>query len=349
MDGESLRRWLAERNHRYQRELEDYFRAHLVDGYPERARQRWRRDYTSIEAYQRSVEPNRARWRQVLNPPALEITGELEAEAVAGLEDLSAQWVRLPVGDRLRAEGIYAAPPTATGPVPLVVAQHGIGSTPEDTFGLTEPEGPYHSFARRLVETGFAVLAPMNLRDGPPRARIVRLATMADTTLPGLELVRMQRLLDVLLARPEVDAGRVGFWGLSLGGMAAQFWSPLEPRLKVVISAAWFNTRLQKMVIPDSRYSCFLDTPEEHVWVRGWLTEFGDADLLSLVCPRPLLIQAGKADGIAWWPQLVQEFTALRSHYEALGLADRVALDLHERGHEVRLESGLAWLRRWLG
>ena len=82
--------------------------------------------------------------------------------------------------------------------------------------------------------------------------------------------------------------------------------------------------------------------------MRGWLTEFADRDLLSLVCPRPLMIQTGKADSIAWWPQVVEEFAELRSHYERLRLAERVALDLHEGGHEVRLDSGIAWLRRWL-
>jgi hypothetical protein len=348
MDTRALEGRVSERNQRYRKELEDWFRQWIVDGYPDRARAAWRRDYSSLGAYERSVEPNRERWRALLNPPPLAISGELESESVVGLEDLGAQFVRLPLGERIRAEGIFAVP-RSSQPVPLVVAQHGIGSTPEHVFGLLDPEGVYHSYGRRLVEAGFAVLAPMNLFDSEPRERIVRMATLADTTLPGIELVRMQRLLDVLLQRSDIDGDRVGFWGLSLGGMAAQFWAPLEPRLRAVISAAWFNSRLNKMVIPDPRYSCFLDTPEEHVFIRGWLTEFSDRDLLSLVCPRPLLIQAGKADGIAWWPQVIEEFEALRFHYHQLGLADRCALDLHEGGHEVRVQTGIEWLGRWLG
>jgi len=348
MDAEALQRAVNERNHRYQRELEDWFRRWIVDEYPTRAGASWRRDYSSVEAYQRSVEPNWQRWRAILNPPPLPISGELACEPVAGLDDLDGQFVRLPLEGGIRAEAILAIPATAKRKVPLVVAQHGIGSTPEHVFGLMDPGGAYHSFGRRLVEAGFAVLAPMNLFDSEPRKRIVRLATLAGTTLTGIELARMQRLLDVVLHDPRLDPGKVGFWGLSLGGMAAQFWSPLEPRLGAVISAAWFNARLNKMVIPDPRYSCFLDTPEEHVFLRGWLTEFADSDLLSLVCPRPVLIQTGKADGIAWWPQVVAEFQALQRHYEQLGLAERCALDLHEGGHEVRLGSGIEWLWRWL-
>jgi hypothetical protein len=339
---------VGERNQRYRRELEDYFRRSIVDGYAARAGAVWHRDYSSLEAYEKSVAANRERWREVLAPPALGVTGDFESEPIPQLEGMAASFVRLPLEGGLRAEAIFALPERADPPLPLVVAQHGIGSTPEHVFGLIDPDGVYHSYGRRLVEQGFAVLAPANLYGKDPRNRIVRMATLAGTTLPGIELVRMQRLLDVLLARPEIEEERTGFWGLSLGGMAAQFWGPLEPRLKVIISAAWFNSRLNKMVIPDPRYGCFLDSDEEHVFVRGWLTEFADPDLLSLVCPRPLMIQAGKADGIAWWPQLVEEFAELKTHYERLGAGERAALDLHEGGHEVRIDTGLAWLRRWL-
>jgi hypothetical protein len=39
----------------------------------------WNRDYSSAEAFLKSVEPNRARWRKVIRPPALATTGQAEA------------------------------------------------------------------------------------------------------------------------------------------------------------------------------------------------------------------------------------------------------------------------------
>ena len=98
------------------------------------------------------------------------------------------------------------------------------------------------------------------------------------------------------------------------------------------------------MVIPDERYSCFLETREEHAFFDGWLTEFTDSDAASLICPRPLLIQTGKKDGIAHWPQVIEEFEVSRTHYEKLGIAERIEMDLHEGGHECRIESGLKFL-----
>jgi hypothetical protein len=43
------------------------------------------------------------------------------------------------------------------------------------------------------------------------------------------------------------------------------------------------------MAIPDPRYRCFLETNEEHAFFRGWLTEFTDSDVVSVICPRPWL------------------------------------------------------------
>ena len=126
------------------------------------------------------------------------------------------------------------------------------------------------------------------------------------------------------------------------------FWMPLEPRIKVGVVCAWFNHRTKKMAVPDPRYSCFLETAEEHAFHDGWLTEFTDSDVVSLICPRPLLVQTGKKDGIAHWPYVIEEFEAARTHYEKLGIAERIQIDLHEGGHEARVQSGVEFLSRWL-
>jgi predicted peptidase len=171
---------------------------------------------------------------------------------------------------------------------------------------------------------------------------------MADTSIPGIELVRVQHLLDVVLADPRVDAERVGMWGVSLGGMATMFWMPLEPRIKAGVVSAWFNERRNKMVISDERYSCFIDTNEDYVFVSGWLTEFSDDDVVSLICPRPLQIQHGKADRIAHWPQVVEEFERAKVHYKKLSIENRIDMVMHEGGHEAIVDKGVAFLTKWL-
>jgi hypothetical protein len=249
----------------------------------------------------------------------------------------------------LKAEALLAIPRKNSGPVPLVIAQHGIGSYPERVFGIGDDTNQYHDYGNALLKEGFAVLAPFNLRTVHLRNRIERLARLADTTLPGIEFARMQALLTEVLKDPKIDKDRIGMWGISLGGMATMFWMPLEPRISCGVVTAWFNHRRNKMVIPDERYSCFLETEEEHAFFRGWLTEFTDSDAISLICPRPLQIQHGKGDGIAWWPQVIEEFDVSKTHYEKLQIANRIELVIHEGRHEIELESGIRFFNRWLG
>ena len=335
------------RNDAYASQLEHYLLHGLIADYPARAQQAWHRDYSSVDAFVRSVEPNRERWRKMLNPPVLEKTGQLTRRSHGPLADLKAEWITLPLGS-LTAEGVLVFPPGASPgtPVPLVIAQHGIGSTPESPFG--PPESGYHGYGRELLNAGFAVLAPFNLRSVPSRNRIERLTRLADTTLPGIEFSRLQHLLDVVLQDPRIDRERVGMWGVSLGGMATMFFMPLEPRIKAGIVSAWFNHRLTKMAVSDPRYSCFLDTAEEHAFFNGWLTEFADHDTITLICPRPVMIHHGKKDGIAYWPDLVKEYDLAHSHYDKLGLGERMELDLHDGAHEARVESGIRFMKRWL-
>jgi dienelactone hydrolase len=335
------------RNKQYAQQLEAYLRRWLVDDYAQRATKAWHRDYTSVEAFLASVEPNRKRWRAVLNPPEFKPTGPLQRRPDPALADLNGEWLTLPLGP-LQAEAVLVLPAGAKGRVPLVIAQHGIGSFPERPFGVMDDGDAYHSYAREVVKAGFAVLSPFNLRGAAERNRIERLCRLADATLPGIELARVQRLLDVVLADPRIDAERVGMWGVSLGGLATMFWTPLEPRIKAAVVCAWFNHRRNKMAVPDKRYSCFLDTAEEHAFFRGWLTEFTDADVVSLICPRPLQVQTGRKDRIAHWPQVVEEFEAARQHYERLGIADRIEIDLRDGGHEAHVEAGVRFLMRWL-
>lgn len=330
----------------YEKQLAYYLSNYLVEEYEARAAKAWNRDYSSIDALKRSVEPNRRRWEKVIKPPLLQKSGPLQKTAYP-LQGIQAEWLKLPLGS-ITAEAILAFPPKAseTNRVPLIIVQHGIGSGPETAF---ENGDSYHAYAKRLLDAGFAVLAPLNLRSIERRNHIERLCRMADTSIPGIELVRVQHLLDLVLADPRVDAERVGMWGVSLGGMATMFWMPLEPRIKAAVVSAWFNDRRNKMVIPDERYSCFLETTEEYVFLSGWLTEFSDDDVVSLICPRPLQIQHGKKDGIAYWPGVVKEFDRAKEHYRKLSIEERIDMVMHEGGHEAVVDKGVAFLRKWLG
>jgi len=334
-----------QRNKTYAEQLEKYLSTYLVDQYAERAARAWNRDYSSIDAFQRSVEPNRRRWESVvIKPPALSKTGPVNRRPYV-IEEVKGEWLELPLGP-IRAAAFLAFPEGASAkkPVPVILVQHGIGSTPETPFR----GGGYHAYAKELLKAGYAVYVPFNLRTVEARNRIERLCRLADVSLPGIELVRAQHLLDVVLSDPRIDRERVGMWGVSLGGRATMFWMPLEPRIKAGVVSAWFNHRRFKMVIPDKRYSCFLETTEDHAFFTGWLSEFTDSDVASLICPRALQIQHGKKDGIAYWPQVVEEYEVAKTHYQKLGIGDKIDIVIHEGGHEAIVDRGIEFLDKWL-
>ena len=329
----------------YANELETY----LVGRATAEART-WRRDYSSAEAYLESVEPNRRAWHDVLGHFEQDALGEIEVATrpFHDAEDYRAEWVSFEFLPGVVSRAVVAVPKGVEGRLPVVICQHGIGSSPFHIFGRLDPGGLYGAYGLELVRAGFAVVAPANRATGPGRNRLERIAHLCGCTLFGLECFKLERLIDYVETLDGLDATRLGMSGLSLGGMATLLFTPLIDRIKAACSMAWFNHRRKKMVVIDPRYSCFLATAEEHAFIPGWLPEFSDSDLVSLICPRPFMAQTGKADGISWWPFVLEEWAQAKAHYEQLGLADRAELVLHDSGHEVIPSKVVEFFTRWL-
>ncbi len=343
-----IERGQHDRQHLMRMETEDFLRR-LSEQYGTRQPDYWRRDYSSLDAYLQSVAPNRERWLAAVGdygPPLAAMNPVVEPWIES--EDVIGWWVTLDLYPGLRGRAVLVLPRNATGPVPLIICQHGIGSSPERVLGFLDDAELYHHYGQRVLAAGCGVLAPCNITEAAPRARYTRLALMLGKTLWGLEIAKIRRFIDYLATRDDVDTNRLGMWGISLGGAYTLFTMPLEPRIKAGIITAWFNHRVKKMAIDDPRYSCFLSVPEEHIFIPGWLREFTDSDLVSLICPRAVMSQTGKGDGIAWWPFVQEEFAAARDHYVRLDVADRIELDLHEGGHEIRVETGIPFMQKWL-
>ena len=72
---------MEQRNEEYKNQLEQYLQHWIITDYQERADESWNRDYSSVDAFERSVEDNRARWKALLNPPDLRKTGPLTKTA----------------------------------------------------------------------------------------------------------------------------------------------------------------------------------------------------------------------------------------------------------------------------
>lgn len=352
-----IHRAQAERQLLLRKEIESFLRGRL-EAYPERRKALWKLDTSSEAAYLKSVAPNRELWKQVVAP--FDFSGspvpKVDLDPFFEDDQVLARWVRLPLEGTMRAYAVYAVPKKAKGKRPLVVCQHGVGSNaknisgPERVFGFGEHEGMYGGLARELAEAGFAVLAPLNVTEGgEPRGRLHRLCEILGHSLIGLEVGKLSRLLDWAQTQAEVDGARMGMCGLSLGGTYTLVTLPLELRLKCGVCSAFFNQRVRKMAFDDRLCGSFLSGDSEYMFLRGWLERHSDSELCALICPRPFLIQQGKADNVSWWPDMEAEYQRAREPYDALGIGERIGLDMHEGGHEFRVEEAIAFFKKWLG
>lgn len=331
-----------ERNLAYAKDLHTYFASIMVDGHADRVRDAWHWDTSSPQAYADSVADNREEWRRLINPPTFQVLGPARDVAT---EVPNGTWLEIDVHEHLKADGILVVPEGATK---LVVFQHGLGSTPERVFGMGKP-GAYHAVGQRLVDAGYAVLAPRNLYLVEPRNDAESMAQMVGTTVVGVELARVRVLLDEIAKRhPQLDPDNIAMTGLSWGGLATQYWTPLEPRFAVAATIGFYNDRLLKMAADatDPKFGSFLKRAEHHAYYWNQLGIFGDTELASLVCPRPFLVQHGQRDPIGWAPAIAEEFERSRRFWDELGVGDRAEIHIFDGGHEVDTEQLVRWLGR---
>lgn len=332
--------------------------------------QRWQRDYSSPEAYERSIAPHRQRFLRFLtswDEPRCDLQPRVEFLRDYPAFRLQRVWLQVRPG--LEMDCLLLTPHGARREA-AVVCQHGMNGTPEEAVGLAPVEGQdlYNRCGIRLAEAGFVVIAPHEVGGfgtehpgahyvgGWPEqpwygARNVlhRHAVLMGLNLMGLELYHVSRAVDYLCTLDSVDPDRIGFYGLSQGGQSALWYPAADTRIKASVCAAFFNHRLPKLITSGGeRYRAYIDTAEEDRFYWGQLLEFSDWQIASLICPRAFMVEAGRQDGAVWWEMAQEEFGRVQAVYERLGLGDRAAFCLHDGGHINRAIESLDFLDRWV-
>ena len=126
----------------------------------------WHRDFSSPNAYEKSIQPNRERLRKMIGAvdervpvKALEFVGTTETPAkISETKDYEIFAVRWPVFENVFAEGLWLKPKNVI--VARVVAIPDADQTPEMLSGLAPGIKPESQFPRRLAEHGCEVLVP---------------------------------------------------------------------------------------------------------------------------------------------------------------------------------------------
>lgn len=108
--------------------------------------------------------------------------------------------------------------------------------------------------------------------------------------LYGMMMLDEFRAFDYLAKRPEVDAGRLGVLGMSMGSTKAWWLAALEPRVKVCIDVCCL-TDFEELIKADG-----LSGHGIYYYVPSLLKHFQTAEINELIVPRAHLSVNGRLD-----------------------------------------------------
>ncbi|MEN8202766.1 MAG: alpha/beta fold hydrolase [Bacteroidota bacterium] len=148
--------------------------------------------------------------------------------------------------DDERVPGYLAIPKTGLEPYPLVMLLHGFGHEKESWWnGETYCNGTL--LTKSLLESGFAVLMLDAQYFGErignndfehPRVFAVDKKWISRLNHSFVQTIKdYRRAMDYLAGRTEIDTGRIGITGYSMGGIHTFMLSALDSRIKTIVTA----------------------------------------------------------------------------------------------------------------
>lgn len=139
--------------------------------------------------------------------------------------------------------------PRGTKPCPVAIIQHGGGGTPELCAHFFS-DSNYNNMTRRLLKRGIALLSPQLLLwrkgrfgKGYNRVYVDGQLKQLGGSVAALEIYGIQRWIDYLQTRADLDTGALGMTGLSYGGFYTLFATAADPRICAAYSSCFFNSR----------------------------------------------------------------------------------------------------------
>jgi hypothetical protein len=288
--------------------IDRYLMRELAASIPKRE-DHWKSDVSSEDALLRSVQPNRDRLARILGVVDRRVPAvELEFVATSSTNHLAAEGdsyrvraVRWPVLEGIDAEGLFLEP---TGnPIACVVALPDAAWTPEMLVGLAPGVPREAQFARRLAENGCQVLVPTLIdrqdtwsgnpdlnrhTNQPHREFIYRMAFEMGRHIIGYEVQKV--LAAVTWFSRFKNHPPIGVFGYGEGGLLALYSGALDPRIQVTAVSGYFGPREEIWREPIYR----------NVW--RLLSEFGDAEVVRLIAPRQLIVEASNGPEVAGPP-----------------------------------------------
>jgi len=342
------------RLHRQFKQLVDFTQKAVLGCESVRERFWARADNSSIEKWQQSTEFYRHYlWEEVLGKlPAPSQPLAAQTRKIYDEVSWTGYEVLIPLWPDVFAYGILLLPKALRQGErrPVVVCQHGSEGRPQDLIqpDSVSAEGYYRRYAAHLADHGFIVYCPQNLYIGHQNFQILqRLANPLKLSLFSFILSQHERTLDWLTAHPNVDASRIGFYGLSYGGKTASRVAPLLMRYALSICSADFNEGVGKICRDDVPWS-FLFDEEYSILTFNLGNTFNYSEMAKLMTPRPFMVERGHSDGVGVDSWVAYEYAKVQYHYDKLELPERTRIEYFNGGHTLHGVGTFEFLHRFL-
>jgi dienelactone hydrolase len=339
------------RQERQFHEIDRHNQQLLVDSADVRREFMKKLDVSSLDAFNRTVEPYReyfanevvGRFDLPLLPPNVRSRKVFDEPLFTGYE------VVMDVFPDVFAFGILLLPKNIKEGEKraVVVCQHGLEGRPRDVADPKVENPAYHRYAVRLAEKGFITFAPQNLYIFEDRFRTLqRKANPLKKTLFSLIVPQHQQITDWLKSLPYVDPARIAFYGLSYGGKSAMRIPPLVKNYCLSICSADFNEWVWKNASTKSSYS-YVWTGEYEIFEFNLGSTFNYAEMAALIAPRPFMVERGHFDGVSSDEAVAYEFAKVNFLYDAkLGIGDRCAIEFFVGPHTINGKGTFAFLEK---
>ncbi len=229
-----------------------------------------------------------------------------------------------------RVTALLSIPKNQPEPVPIVILMHGLGD--RKTVDYVE----YGN--RLLLENGFAVLR-LDISDHGDRKKEFY---DFDLTGPNKYWTRnivtqtvfdLRRAVDFIETRPELDSKRIGYYGISLGGIIGTVFCGVEERIKVPVVAlagGQLNLLYKQDGISDD--------------AKNFLSIIEPLNFVTNISPRPFLMLNAKNDEIV--PPMMSKLLFKKANEPK----EIIWYDAKHRNAplDIIYKDGLNWFKKYL-
>lgn len=230
---------------------------------------------------------------------------------------------------------------------PAIVALHGTyAEGARRAAGLVD--NPDKAYLDHLCRRGYVVIAPEHFVSGhrtPPEGPYETkrfYEKHPEWTAVGKFTFEHSIAIDVLETLDEVDRGRIGALGHSLGGHGTIFLAAYDERIAAAAcncGASFFRHNTRVADWSRDRWYIYFKPLREGI-LRGELPPIDFHEIIALIAPRPFLDLSGLNDGHPGTQrQRVLMLTEVMKAYDLEGAPENFGFYVHGRGHSVAHES----------